>query len=111
MATKVTLQIPVEVHKDSVRVYRRPDVHLNVLFPGLVLAGHMLPSVLGPDKRAATVVREICEDISDGTVYVTCCGFRDLTMTAEEILESLGPGWVLVPQSARQQQQEPPAGD
>ena len=98
MPVKAILQMPVRVNGEVVRVFRRSDVTLQVPpFPGLGLTGLKIPHVLGPGRQVATKVHEVNEDLDSGIIYLGIQGFQDLTVTAEEVLESLGDGWELLP--------------
>ena len=113
MSFYVTLQLPVRVHGNAIRMFRRPRtelqippypaivIHGTVVSPGTLLTGLQLPSVLRAEHGAATMVLEVGEDLDKRETFVTLQGTTDVTRTAEEFLQELnrnGGGWELVDQ-------------
>jgi hypothetical protein len=89
----------VLTHDDKVWLFQKRDVMLNVSpFPGLLLTGRGIPQVLPMDLGWSSIVREVGEDLDTGIIFVNLMGLPEKTYTKDEVLRSLGPGWVVSPE-------------
>jgi len=107
----VTLQMPVVLHDESVRLYTRAGTKMNCPpFIGMSLAGIGIEDNLGliPPNKAKNIVREVGEDLDTNECFVSIHGRHEGAHNAEEYLVQLGHGWALDPTPLRE---APPSGD
>jgi hypothetical protein len=76
-------------------IFRR-EIEVPVLFLSMGMAGWGLPRLLGFNVDVCTRVGEVTVN-ENGKIYVTVFGSEEPNYTKHQILDSLGPGWRLVP--------------
>lgn len=96
MSCRVTIQIPVLTHDNKIWLFQKQGIMLNVApFPGLLLTGRGIPQVLPIEAGWSSVVREVGEDLDTGAIFLNLAGLPERTYTKDEVLRTLGPGWLV----------------